>query len=514
MTNTSYNAWIENQFTIQSAFSIEQFTKDATVYALDSIFANGGDPQSVQPQVYYWHSGWWQYTMTSDDVLRNRIALALSEIFVISEIPVLDDVPLSLANYYDMLLQNSFGNFRDLLEDVTLHPAMGLYLTHVNNPKSDSTFNRFPDENYAREVMQLFTIGLYKLNNDGTPILDNNGNLIPTYDNFDIEEFAKVFTGLTYGDNWLFGQQPLSELSYTLPMQMINFWHEPGPKYLLNNDSIPDRNPVDGMADVDDALDNLFYHPNVGPFIGRRLIQRLIKSNPSPEYIERVTLAFNNNGNGVRGDMKAMIKAILLDPEARDCAAMSDPFEGMLREPLVRYTQMCRAFNAFAPSGQFRNRMRNFYDATLQRTLSSPSVFNFFQPDYQPIGPIDDNDMVAPEFQIFNSVSVLGYANELHEWIFKDDRAMEYVSFFQGEYTNSDNLVNLDFTDELALEDLSEIGELIERLNIILLHAQLTSETRAIVRDALEQIPNDRAEYRVRIAIFLLMLSPDYLIFR
>ncbi|RMG86145.1 MAG: DUF1800 domain-containing protein [Bacteroidetes bacterium] len=513
-TGKSFSQWIDEQFALPRGFSIEQQTRDITEMVLDSSYSKGIDPNRVEPRVYYWHTAWWQYTMTQPDVLRNRVALALSEIFVISERPSLVNVPLTLANYYDMLLDDSFGNFRKLLEDVTLHPAMGFYLTHVNNPKSDSALNRFPDENYAREVMQLFTIGLFELNNDGTEKLDSLGNPIPTYSNTEIREFAKVFTGLTFGDAFLFGQNPQSELSYTVPMIMKDFWHEPGPKYLLNGFVVPNRNPVDGMADINDALDNLFNHPNVGPFIARRLIQRLVTSNPSPEYIDRVASAFNDNGQGVRGDMKAVIKAILLDPEARDCALVNDPFSGMLREPMVRYTQLCRAFNAYSLAGTYRNDMDDLLALTLQRPLAAPHVFNFFSPDYQPIGAIADANMHAPEFEITNAVTILGYANRLHDWIMKTNQVMEYRDFFSGETNDSDRYVNLDLTDELALDEVVEIGDLVERLNLILAHGQLTEATRAHITKALEQVPQNRWETRVRMAIFLVMISPDYLIIR
>ena len=513
-TAKSYEQWIEEQFNTSASFTMEQRTMDITNIVLDSIYAMNGNPNTVQPQLSYWYSTWWEYTLYSPDVLRNKIALALSEIFVVSEIPNLNNEALALANYYDVLLDNSFGNFRTLLEDITYHPAMGVFLTHINNPRSDINLNRFPDENYAREIMQLFTIGLYELNIDGTPKLDSLSNLIPTYDNNDIAEFAKVFTGLTYSDNFLFGQDPLSHISFLSPMKMVNYWHEPGEKILLYGDTIPNRNPVDGLADVTDALDNLFYHPNVGPFLGRQLIQRLVRSNPSPEYIERVAMAFNDNGSGIRGDMKAVIKAILLDSEARDCAYASDPFEGMLREPLVRYTQLCRAFNAFSASGLYRNIMAEFYQMTGQKPLGAPSVFNFFLPTYQPIGPIEQNDLVAPEFQLANTASTIGYANRLHDWIFNQYNIMEYVSFFPGESYNTDKLVSLDFTDESALEEISEIGELVERLNIILVHGQMTPETRATITNALMRVPDNQSDFRWRIAVYLVMMSPDYLILK
>lgn len=513
MSEMSYAEWIDSQFVTPKSFDILQYTKDITKEAVDSTFAMGGDPNDIRPRLWFWHSAWWQYIMTSPDLLRARVGLALSEIFVVSEVPELNDVPLALADYYDMLLDNSFGNFRDMLEDVTYHPAMGIYLTHMNNPKSDSTLNRFPDENYAREVMQLFTIGLYELNNDGTRKLDGAGDPIPTYDNAAIQEFAKIFTGFTWGDAFAFGQDPQSELSFTISMQVDDAWHEPGAKTLLNGTVVPDRNPVDGEADISDALDNLFNHPNVGPFIAYKLIQRLVTSNPSPEYIDRVASAFNDNGQGVRGDMKAVIRAILLDPEARDCALVHDPYHGMLREPITRWTHVCRAFNAFSQKGVYRNDMDDFYQNTFQRPLGSPSVFNFFSPEYQPIGPIQQADLVAPEFQITNSVTIVGYANRMYDWIMRDNRAMEYRDIFSGEW-NDDKYVNLELSDELALDEVSDVPELLERLNLILFHGQMTGDTRELIQSALEQVPQNNWEIRVRMAIFLSMISPDYLIFR
>lgn len=513
----SYNEWLDQQFAIPldlANVGVEKFTKDLVLMSLDSTFAMNQDPNNVYPRRWYWHSGWWKYTMESPDFLRNRVALALSEIFVISEFPQLNEFPLSLANYYDLLLQHSFGNFRDLLEAVTYHPAMGVYLTHVNNPRSEPTLNRFPDENYAREVMQLFTIGLYELNQDGTYVLDGMGNPIPTYDNTDISELAKVFTGMSYGDNFIFGQDPLSENSFLTPMQMHDYWHESGPKTLLDGTVIPDRNPIDGAADVDDALDVLFNHQNVGPFIGRRLIQRLVKSNPSPGYIARVAAAFNDNGSGVRGDLKALVKAILLDPEARDCALIDDPHNGMLREPIVRYTQVARAFNAASGEGTFRNYMQNFYEYTSQRPLGSSTVFNFFSPDYQPLGDVQQADLVAPEFQITNSITILGYANELHDWIMDEGQVMEYGQLFSDENWHPDKSVYLDLDEELAMGDDAQLGDLIERINLILLAGQMSPETRATIYDTVSQLPEYQSDIRVRLAIFLAMISPDYLIQR
>ncbi len=510
----SYTEWLDQQFATSGIFSIEQRTREITQMAVDSTYAMGGDPNDVAPRRWYWHTAWWEYTMESPDLLRNRVALALSEIFVISEKSILEDRPLALANYYDMLLHNAFGNFRDLLEDVTYHPAMGVYLTHMNNPKSDPLYFRFPDENYAREIMQLFTIGLYELNLDGTRQTDVDGNFIPTYDNVAIQEFSKVFTGFTWGDAFAFGQNPNSRFSYLTPMQVFDSWHESGPKYLLNNYIVPDRNPVDAAADISDALDNLFNHPNVGSFIAYRLIQRLVKSNPTPDYVARVATAFNDNGQGVRGDMMAVIKAVLLDEEARNCNAVTDPLGGMLREPMVRYAHVCRAFNANVGFGFYRNYMETFYQSTLQRPLASPSVFNFFQTDYQPLGVMEEANLVGPEFQITNTVTVSGYANMLHDWIY-DEYPMQYWDFFSDEHFSEDKIVRLDLSPELIMGDEENLSNLIERLNLIFLHGNLSRASRNTIYETVSQLPagtDFEIEMRAKLCIYLVLISPDYMI--
>lgn len=514
MAQTSYKAWIEEQISMPFTFDHLQHTLDVTNAELQGVFDNNGDPTDVEPEIRYWHDGWWKNVMESPNMLRARVAFALSEIFVVSEVGVLDDEALGLANYYDMLCQNAFGNFRDLLLEVTLHPCMGRYLTSVNNPKSNPAINRFPDENYAREIMQLFTIGLYELNPDGTKKVDEASNFIPTYDNYDIFQLAKVFTGLTYGDAFLFGQNPASQYTFTMPMEMYDTWHEPGPKQLVNGGMIEDRNPVDGMADIVDAIDHLANHPNVAPFIGTRLIQRLVKSNPSPAYVGRVSAVFNDNGSGVRGDLGAVVKAILLDPEARDCSQQDMDDAGMLREPMIRYTHLSRAFNASSPNGQYRNDMDEFYDRTGQRPLAAETVFNFFQTDFQPIGAIQQDGKVAPEFQILNSRTTIGYANKVHDWLIDND-LMEWYRLYGDEDYNGDEMeVELDFQDEVEMMEQGQLEQVIERLNLIMLHGQMTDYTRTQIVNALADLPNSIALDKVRVAVFLIMISPDYAIFR
>lgn len=506
--------WLDEQLAMPINMSVKGFTSQILGMAADSILNMGGSiPNNFDESRNYWHFAWWQYTMTQPDLLRNRVALALSEIFVVSEFPDLEDQPLGLADFYDLLLKNSFGNYRDLLYDVTMHPSMGFYLTSVNNFKTTPEFNRFPDENYAREVMQLFSIGLFELNEDGSQ-KTFNGQPIPTYGNAAIIEFAKIFTGLTWGNaGFVFGRDAINKESFTQPLKMLNFYHEPGPKFLLKGQVVPDRSPTDGMADINDAIDNLFNHPNVGPFIGYRLIQRLVTSNPSPEYIARVTAVFNDNGNGERGDLKAVIKAILLDEEAINCPFQDGSDNGRLREPIVRYTQLSRAFNATVETGLYRNTMNNFYDRSFQRPLAARTVFNFFTPTFKPNGAVTEMQKVAPEFQITDALTITGYANELYEWLM-DENLMQYADIFSGEDNLDSKKAYLNLDDEIALQDVENIPKLIDRLDLILSHGQMTDFTKQEIIKAVQSVPESRKDQRVKLAIYLIMISPDYLIIR
>ena len=436
---------------------------------------------------------WWSQVMEGPDPLRQRVAFALSEILVVSDnASTLAQNPIGLANYYDMLLEHSFGNFRDLLRDVTLHPVMGVYLSHLRNQKSNPSRGRFPDENYAREIMQLFSIGLFELNLDGTLQLDGNGAPIPTYDNDDITEFAKIFTGLSYGSaapDFSGGTQV-----WDRPMRMYPEYHEPGPKYLLRGRYIPAGRS--GMQDVEDAIDNLFYHPNVGPFLARRLIQRMVSSNPSPAYVRRVATVFQNNGHGIRGDMRAVVRAILLDTEARTWPTAANSTRGRLRESFLRRVHLARAFDASSPAGLFPIEDRNAPVDFGQRPLSSPSVFNFFLPDHRPNGPIGNAGLYAPEFQIITAVSAIASAEQLRRQI---ERVMN----------NDDNdfyEVRLDLRDELGLA--GNATTLIDRLDLLLTYGNMSGPTRQILIQAVEQL-SDPTE-RVEMALYLLAISPEY----
>ncbi len=508
-------AWLEEQFNIPASSTL-----DYTWQIYDETYQlevdNGVDSVDlpVHPYDYHFNGAWWTVNMTNDDLLRQRVALALSEIFVVSNNSDLGFYGYSCASFYDMLAEHAFDTYEDILMAVTRHPAMGFYLSSLNNPRSFPEENQHPDENYAREVMQLFSIGLFELNEDGTRKTDDNGNFIPTYDNNDIKEFAKVFTGMGAGailpNEWVDEPQFwlwLDIIDTEVPMVMYEDYHEPGEKHLLNGYTIPAGQS--GMEDIQDAIHHLATHPNVGPFIGRLLIQRLVTSNPSPEYIARVSAAFNDNGSGVRGDMKAVVKAILLDPEARSCDAMINPHHGMLKEPIVRYTQFFRAMDNDSPLGRYWNPGFGFAESTGQYPMLSPSVFNFFSPGFQPLGPITENDLVAPEFQLHNTRTAIGYINEVDLW------AIEKMPFYTWEDGNPD----ITYETEQFQYMVREPEVLLNYLDKVYTHGQLTDDTREIIKTAVNSLdwPWDREaelDFKARLALYLFFISPDYAIFK
>ncbi len=435
---------------------------------------------------------WWHNSITAPDEVRQRVALALSEILVVSDkVDLLLLRPLALSTYYDTLLEGATGNYRDLLEDIALHPSMGFYLSHVNNAKTDPLNNTFPDENFAREVMQLFAIGLFELNNDGTQKLLADGGPIPTYSGVDIREFAKIFTGLSWGgDNAFFGN---TDPNFVNPMVMFDDFHEPGEKHLLNGVVVPDGQT--GTADVRSAIDNLFNHPNVGPFLGRQLIQRLVTSNPSSGYIDRVAQAFNDNGTGVRGDMKAVIRAILLDAEAKTPSTTATA--GKLREPLVRNVALLRQLNPTSADGLFFNGGYFTETLTQQHVLSATSVFNFFLPDHIPTGPLADAGLFAPEMQITNSTTIVGVTN-LIDIAVNGEVATDVSSPFSR--------LELDLTEFEGLA--SNPDDLIERLDVLFTFGEMEDATKVVIRNIISGL--DDMELRAKTAIYITLISPDY----
>jgi uncharacterized protein (DUF1800 family) len=430
----------------------------------------------------------WRKLISSPDVLRQRITLALSEIFVVS----MTGLPINwrgfvAAAYMDVLETNAFGTYRTLLGEVTLSPGMGSYLNMRGNLREDPATGRVPDENYSREVLQLFSLGLTELAADGTL---KNGVATDTYGQDTITGLAKVFTG------WNNNAANNTDPGYAQrPMVLTAANHSTSVKQFLGV-TIAAGTP--GATALQAALDTIAAHPNVGPFISRQLIQRLVASNPSPAYIARVSAVFANNGAGVRGDLRAVIKAILLDDEARRAPLAGDTTRGKLREPVVRFIQWARTFGLASPTGLWN--IGNVSDPSTrlgQSPLRSPSVFNFFRPGYVPpnsaLGTLNLN---APEFQITNESTVVGWAN----W------AQTFVQSGVGE-------TRPDYTAELALA--TDATALVKRVSLLLSGDTLSAATLATIGTAVGSISatTDAGKLnRVYAAIHLVLCAPEYLV--
>ena len=434
----------------------------------------------------------WRQAITAKDQLRQRTGMALLDIFAVG----IDGLAgfergFTMAAYMDLLMDSAFGNFRALLEKIASSAAIAIWLTFAYSTKADPNTGALPDENFAREVMQLFTIGLYQLNLDGTPKLVN-GKPVEAYTQTDITELAKVFTGWRFADGDLHTADP-----FRLPLILHTYENETGSKNFLGT-TIPAG--VAGFAARTTALDTLFAHPNVAPFISRQLIQRLLTSNPSAAYIGRVAAVFVNNGSGIRGDLKAVVRTILLDPEACSDAGLTSPTFGKLRAPVQRLTGWARACNATSPSGQWAIGDTSSSATRLAQSPGrSPSVFNFFRPGYTPPGSaLATLGLVAPELQLANEASVVAYANYMELLI---------GSAVYGCDVSADNASLLPLAADSA--------GLVDELNMQLAAGQLGSATIAAIRGAVDSIglaaPDDNLT-RVRAAVLLVMTSPDYLV--
>ncbi|MDH5620595.1 MAG: DUF1800 domain-containing protein [Gammaproteobacteria bacterium] len=433
------------------------------------------------------------------DVLRQRVAFALSEIMVTSDKGALVDFPYSLADYYDVLTRHAFGNYRDLIEEVTLHPAMGVYLSMLGNEKPDPANNIRPDENYARELMQLFSIGLVELNLDGTARLDAQNQPIPTYDQSVIEGFAHVFTGWTYAGVGDFHAQWPPEASQYTPMQLWSQYHDNGTKTLLHGVVLPAGQT--GAQDLDAALDNIFQHANVGPFISRALIQRLVTSNPSPDYVSRVATVFNDNGSGVKGDLGAVVKAILTDAEARP-AVVSDT-DGKIKEPLLRILQLWRAYDARSDGGRYPiDYLWVFFG---QGPLQAPHVFNFFAPTFSPPGEFRSRGLVAPELEIateyLNSFSSNFMLWQIFYWTWNAERPSDNNDI-------TDDTILIDYAEEMAIA--GDVDALIDRVDGKLLGGTMSGMLRQQISTMVSQMPADQPQLRAAEVIYLVVTSPEF----
>ena len=509
------SAWIDQQLSLPPTHHLPY---------LEQVAASGEDVyQNVRIEA------WMQRAMNADDQLRQKMAYALSQIFVISDASGgLEGNPFAMAHYYDLLLDHAFGSYRELLETVTLHPTMGVYLSMLGNQKPDAEANIRPDENYAREIMQLFSIGLVMLNADGSVQDGDPGTPgvqpIATYDQEVIRGFAHVFTGWKWQECadanptqfWIWtycgpSEETRSGSGWRAPMLNIEYQHDSEAKTLLAYGGLNDSNrfvlPAGGSApqDLESALDILAGHPNVAPFISKQLIQRLVSSNPSPQYVARVSAVFNDDGQGNYGNLGAVVRAILLDAEARDDRWRSSRSYGKLREPFLRRIHLLRALRARSASGRFYDWQPE--ESFGQAPLRSPSVFNFYFPAFSPSGPLQDNDLVAPEAQILTDTYIVRGANAL--------TAQIYWGYIGNPYSDADSLL-LDLAPEEALADRPEA--LIDRYNLLFMSGQMPNDMRQLLIDHVSaigsQYNDDWRRDRVRDALALILTSAQYAVQR
>jgi uncharacterized protein (DUF1800 family) len=480
VVSQGYDAWITAQFSTPRATS----HWDWLVASGYNVIGNKDNQNGFTNTV-------WRQAISGEDQLRQRVTSALSNFIVVG----IDGIAgtsyrqFAAAAYLDVLADNAFGNFRELIERVSLNLAMGYYLTYVNNKKANPTTGAQPDENYARELMQLFTLGLYNLNADGTLQL-SGGNPVETYGPADVSGLARVFTGFR-ADGSDFNTPDRARR----PLIQLATDHETGTKTFLGA-TIPAG--TDGFASLKIALDTIFAHPNVPPFVSKQLIQRLITSNPSPAYVGRVSAIFANNGSGVRGDMKAVIRAILLDTEARSEASLTSASAGKLREPVIRLTNWARAFGVTSPSNAWAIGDTNSQTTRLGQTIGkSPSVFNFFRPGYTPPNTvISTGQLVAPEFQVTNELSVVGYIN-----------------YMQTLIQSGTGDVKADYTS--ILTKATDSSALISEINLVLASGNLSTTTIATIKTAVDAIGTTTPALlanRVYTAILLTMASTDYIV--
>ncbi|WP_232315351.1 DUF1800 domain-containing protein [Aquincola tertiaricarbonis] len=509
-----YQGWLDEQFARPGGSLRSSW--DAAHAAIQAADATKSAGQREVLDAFY------REAVTTDAQLRMRVAFALSEIFVVSfQNDAVTNNTRAVAAYMDMLRGNAFGSYRQVLEGVALHPAMGLYLSHLRNQKENVAAGRVPDENFAREVMQLFSIGLHQLNADGSRKLDGNGAPIATYTHDDIAGLAKVFTGFSYAgpdthNNRFWGATGYQDPDRLWkPMQGYSQFHSVSEKRFLGA-VVPAQGTAQPAASLKAALDTLAAHPNVGPFIGRQLIQRLVTSHPSPAYVGRVSAAFTGSG----GDLKATVKAILLDSEARGSAALADPAFGKLREPVLRLTATLRALGATSDSGSWL--ISNTDDAATalgQTPLRSPSVFNFFRPGYVAPGTLSGAaGMTTPELQLTHESSVAGYANYMRGGV-QSGWGMQGLD---GKAARRD--VQVDLSGEEAVADRPD--ELVDRVAARLMGAAAPAALRGELLTAVQSvaIPAARADgsnatqianarrNRALIATFLVLVSPEFLV--
>ena len=504
-----YGAWLDAQAGRQPAYVLPYMRN-----------AEGTtDPLHALP-FHRFRQAWFVHVLGSQDRLRQRVAFALSEIFVVSERGNgLANDGLALGAYYDILVRHALGNYRELLEQVTLSPAMGRYLSMYRNRKPDPANNIQSDENYAREVMQLFSIGLVRLKPDGTPVVVA-GATVPTYDGDVVRGLARAFTG--WACHCAAGQpcpaDPFEQENFTCSTEhaMVPFeaYHDRDAKALFDGIVLPAGR--DARPELEAALDHLANHPNVGPFIGRQLIQRLVTSNPSPAYVARVTAVFDDNGAGVRGDLGATVRAILLDPEARGGHEAMPATFGKPREPLLRLTQLWRAFEVSWKDDELMLDDLDIHERYNQSPLYSPSVFNFFAPDHAPAGALAEAGLVAPEMQVITANFAIHMSNDFAGRI--------HWGYRGGPMDDLDpraRVIALERWEQLIrpLPGAPEappgaLDQLLERCDVLLLGGTMSGPLRQRILARLLAIPADEPLRRVQNALYLVGTSPEFAVQR
>jgi uncharacterized protein (DUF1800 family) len=521
-----------------SAYLDEQFAIPATSH-LSTVRNDPNYP--LAPYAVMMPSIWKQY-FESNDQLRQRVVNALSQILVISQQNnTIGDQPCGTAGYLDMLGRNAFGNFRNILKEMTLSPAMGEYLDMKQSAKADSVLGSMANENYARELLQLFSIGTVMLNQDGSTQF-SAGKPVQSYTETTVQEFARALTGWTFAGQdqtlsyrWLYpdvpypadtskpGQAEKACVAWSSPMQpwkgakykssddkreITGQPHDSGAKALLvypgsasRKQNLPANQTPE--QDLDDVIENVFYHPNVGPFISEQLIQRLVTSNPSGAYVARVAAVFNDNGAGVRGDMRAVVKAILLDVEARLPASAQPSAYGKLREPVMRFTQLHRAFGAKMQNGYYNIYDLGGSDSLGQSPVRAPSVFNFYHPDFAPSGVLSNAGLVGPEFEITNSATISG---------FMDFSKYGIINGFGQYESDKTKWIKPDYTAYIA--QASTPAAMVDSLDLILLSGAMSSQFKAQLIDVATKLTDSNAvtqsTERFNTVLWLILNSPEY----
>lgn len=524
--NNPYEQWIDQQLTtpttkmepytslLRSMYEDDQLVPDPEGGFYHSLFTYALADRTFLTERNA-HTAWMRHALFAPDILRKRVSWALSQILVANG---LGDMTTN-TRYYDLITEYALEDYEELLYQVSINPYMARFLSSANNKKADPSINRMPDENFAREIMQLFSIGLWELNMDGTRRLDVNNDPIPSYTNADITQVARVFTGLEYDPS---GPTFISRYS-NHPMNMDNNDHDQGDATMVSVYGMAEKTFLQssfysppslppgqtGLQDIRDTVEILVNHPNCPPFISKNLIQHMVTSNPSPAYVERVANVFVDDGTGKRGNLGAVVKAILMDEEARSLHHQLSDNHGRLKAPVLRFVSMIKALNAGSATPALYDLTGIQYwnpspyelvELTGQGPYGFPSVFNFFEPGYSRPGEISDADLVSPEFQILNARTSITMPN--HFWVYIEDGRIHRPGFGTPP----------DFSLQTAdLEAMAgDRDALLDELNLLLCHGRLGSNSRSVIKSALDTLATSlSSEELIKHAIYFIMTCPD-----